>query len=469
MEPLLDPVNDRFMRDMPGPPALCLFTEMLFPNTSSIPDWITLKSHLIKEGRVSKSDFLQIVSQARQLFAREPNLLQVIDPVTIIGDIHGQFYDLLKILDLGGDLEHTKLLFLGDFVDRGSFSIEILLLLYSLKINFPSRVFMLRGNHECRQLTTFFNFRKECLYKYDIEAYDAVMDSFDALPLACVVNKKFLALHGGISPGLKTLSNISSITRFAEPPRQGIFCDLLWADPIDSDTGVCEENFKPNEARGCSNYYGKTAVNRFLKKNKLFSVIRAHEVQIDGYKTYWWNGADEFPVVITVFSAPNYCDVYRNRGAIVKFNNGVLNIQQYSSSEHPYILPNFMDIFSWSIPFVTEKILEMLYNMLKASKRSEETERRIEEEMKIEQRPKIKRTSTFRKKVRAITNMMKTFKDLRVDNESILKMQGLYTNAKISKEIVRDGGDAVIGAVESFYLAKKLDKSNEQIPEYINL
>ncbi len=140
--------------------------------------------------------------------------MKVQDPVTVVGDLHGQYYDLQKILDLGGfpesrlkstdqlSLTQNKYLFLGDYVDRGSFSVEILLLLYSLKINFPNEVIMLRGNHECRQMTQYFNFRAECLLKYDGETYDLFMESFDALPIACIVNNKFLALHGGISPNL---------------------------------------------------------------------------------------------------------------------------------------------------------------------------------------------------------------------------------------------------------------------------
>jgi len=112
---------------------------------------------------------------------------------------------MVKMLDVGGSPETTKYLFLGDYVDRGSFSVEVVLLLYSLKLNFPGTIYMLRGNHECRQMTAFFNFRAECLYKYDLETYELFMDSFDALPIACLVNEKFLALHGGISPELKTL------------------------------------------------------------------------------------------------------------------------------------------------------------------------------------------------------------------------------------------------------------------------
>lgn len=129
----------------------------------------------------------------------------------MVGDVHGQFYDFVKLLEVGGNPTKTKYLFLGDYVDRGSFSCEVVLLLYSLKLNFPKTIYMLRGNHECRQMTQFFNFRAECIHKYDQETYELFMESFDALPIACLVNDKFLALHGGLSPELKTINDLKNL------------------------------------------------------------------------------------------------------------------------------------------------------------------------------------------------------------------------------------------------------------------
>ena len=109
---------------------------------------------------------------------------------------------------------------------------QVLLLIYSMKLTFPKRIWMLRGNHESRQMTQFFNFRDECEHKYDKTVFIAIMESFDCLPLGALVNGKFLALHGGISPELRSTNLINSVNRFEEPPRQGIFCDILWADPV---------------------------------------------------------------------------------------------------------------------------------------------------------------------------------------------------------------------------------------------
>ena len=168
-------------------------------------------------------------------------------------------------------------------------------------------------------MTSFFNFRAECLYKYDQEIYEKFMESFDFFPLAAIINGKFLAVHGGISPDLKSIEELNKMDRVKEPPRTGLFCDLLWSDPIDNEEGICENSYRPNDVRGCSYFYGADAVIKFLDKNNLLSVLRAHEAQIEGYKMHKWSNS-EFPVVITIFSAPNYCDVYGNKGALIKFD-----------------------------------------------------------------------------------------------------------------------------------------------------
>lgn len=245
--------------------------------------------------------------------------------MTIVGDIHGQYYDLIKLLEIGGNIINTKYLFLGDYVDRGCFSIEVLILLMALKINFENTMFMLRGNHECRLLTQSFNFKDECLAKYDQEVYECFMDFFNTLPLCAIVNGKFIAFHGGISPELITPQDINRIDRFMEPPKSGPMVDILWSDPVDSETGKLEMPFTPNSQRGCSYYFGAEALNRFLTHNKLMSCIRAHEVQIEGYKMHTWNNST-FPQIITVFSAPNYCDSYNNKGAVIMFSVNLLEL-----------------------------------------------------------------------------------------------------------------------------------------------
>jgi serine/threonine-protein phosphatase 2B catalytic subunit len=149
--------------------------------------------------------------------------LNLKDPITIVGDIHSQFYDLCKLIKIGGNPNKTNYLFLGDLVDRGNFGIEVLIFLMCIKIRYKNNINLLRGNHECRQLSNIFNFRSECLKKFDSEVYSLFMEMFDSLPLGAIVNGKFLAVHGGISPDLKTLSQLNKIDRFKEIPKKGLF------------------------------------------------------------------------------------------------------------------------------------------------------------------------------------------------------------------------------------------------------
>lgn len=468
VEPLSNPLNDRVRNEIEPPPHRPMPTELLFHNgPNRPPHFPTLKNHLRKEGRISKMDAINIIRQATEVFRKEKNLLELNYEVTIVGDLHGQFHDLLKLLDMVGDLSSKKLIFLGDYVDRGSYSVEVLLTLYTLKLTFPANFYLIRGNHECRQMTAYFNFRSECLYKFDQEFYDIVCESFDTLPLACLVNKKFLAVHAGISPELTTLDNISKANRFLEPPQGGLVCDLLWSDPVDNETGECEEKFKSNEVRGCSYFFGKNAVSTFLKRNKLLSLIRAHEVQLEGYKMHNWNGPGNFPLVITIFSAPNYCDMYNNKGAVINFNAGSdLDVQQFNYSGHPYLLPDFKDLFSWSIPFVIEKILDIMKNIFTPIQDTvevavQDSGQKVEE---LKSNIRESKIGTLRKKVKAMSRMMKMFKTIREEEEVIMQLKGLCPDQKIPRGLIQMGKKALEDALDGFMNAKSLDLINEKRP-----
>ena len=364
VDSLPDPFEDRVMKDVLPPPHLPLPHAKLFPK-KGVPDWKVLRDHLTREGKLEKADLLELINLFQAQIKSEPNILKIQDPVTVVGDIHGQFYDLLKLLEVGGSPETTKYLFLGDYVDRGAFSIECVLLLCAIKLNYKTTVLMLRGNHECRQMTSFFNFKQECEIKYDLEVYDKIMEAFDCLPISCLINEKFIAIHGGISPDIDKVLDITKINRFTEPPKTGPMCDMLWSDPVEKDEEALTVSWVENSTRGCSYVFGAKAATPFLTKNDILSIIRAHEAQMDGYKMHNWNPEMGFPSVITVFSAPNYCDVYSNFGAAIMFKDNNVNIKQYNCSPHPFILPHFMTIFNWSIPFVSEKISEMLMHIIK--------------------------------------------------------------------------------------------------------
>lgn len=250
------------------------------------------------------------------VFKDEPNLVNIPEPICIVGDIHGQYADLLNMISKAGEPGGLNYLFMGDYVDRGVFGVEVCILLFSLKLNFPKNVVLLRGNHESRNMTETFTFREEVLMRFDLEVYDLFMEVFDAMPIAAQIAKKYLAMHGGISPQLSKLEQINSIDRFQEIPLDGIFCDLLWADPMDDEEAVNGE-FKENPERDCSNYFGKKPVKSLLRKHKLLSIFRGHQVKQEGFHMHKWGAKDAFPYVITIFSAPNYCGTYKNKASVL--------------------------------------------------------------------------------------------------------------------------------------------------------
>ena len=464
IEFLPDPFDDRVIKEVKPPPHLPLPKNKIFPKPN-IPDWKVLRHYLTIEGRIAKSNLLELISLFESQIKQEPNILKIKDPVTVVGDLHGQFYDLIKCLEVGGNLEDTKYLFLGDYVDRGNYSIENLILLMAIKLNFKNSVLMLRGNHECRQMTSFFNFKLECEVKYDSEVYLRFIEVFDCLPIACLINEKFIAVHGGISPQINFIDDIMKINRFTEPPKAGALCDLLWSDPCNKDKDAIKINFAANVNRGCSYVFGNKAVVPFFEKNNIISIIRAHEAQVEGFKIYKWNPILDFPSVITVFSAPNYCDVYNNKAAVVKFKNNIVNIQQYNYSPHPFILPNFLNIFTWSIPFISEKISEMLIHIIKKDPNYNEKDINDNEDSNI-----VENTinNSLRLKVKFISILMKMYRSLREESELIMKLKGFCPGNKIPKGILIQGPEALKSALERYKKVRRLDRVNEGMPKNYN-
>ncbi|KAI6165933.1 Metallo-dependent phosphatase-like protein [Pisolithus thermaeus] len=460
--------QERVVKDVQAPAMLTPTNAQFFSRQdSNKPDIAFLKNHFYREGRVSEDQALWIIEKATALLRTEPNVLHVDAPITVCGDVHGQYYDLMKLFEVGGTPADTRYLFLGDYVDRGYFSIECVLYLWSLKIWYPDTLFLLRGNHECRHLTDYFTFKLECKHKYSERVYEACMESFCALPLAAIMNKQFLCIHGGLSPELTTLDDIRAIDRFREPPTNGLMCDILWSDPVeDFGQEKTNESFLHNHVRGCSYFFTYQAACQFLERNNLLSIIRAHEAQDAGYRMYRKTKTTGFPSVITIFSAPNYLDVYNNKAAVLKYESNVMNIRQFNCTPHPYWLPNFMDVFTWSLPFVGEKITDMLVAVLNTCTK-EELEESDEESVPspvAQVDDTVERRKVIKNKILAVGRMARVFALLREESEKVSELKSISASGKLPYGTLALGTEGIKEAITGFEDARKSDIENERLP-----
>ncbi|KAK1349500.1 calcineurin-like phosphoesterase [Hamiltosporidium tvaerminnensis] len=290
--------------------------------------------------RLFKCEYLEedevksLCDMATELFIKEPNVLSIKAPVTICGDVHGQFYDLMELFSVGGLPPVTNYLFMGDYVDRGFHSVETLSLLLGLKIKNPQNIFLLRGNHESRQITQVYGFYDECIRKYgNSNVWKYFTDLFDALPLSAVVNSDTFCCHGGLSPSLNTIDDIKLIDRHVEVPHDGGMCDLLWSDPDEkAGWGV--------SPRGAGYTFGQDITKNFNMVNNLKMVCRAHQLVMDGFN---WNHNKG---CVTIFSAPNYCYRCGNMATLMEMN-------EYGSHEFTQFEPSPKssdDVISTKIP-----------------------------------------------------------------------------------------------------------------------
>jgi serine/threonine-protein phosphatase 4 catalytic subunit len=222
----------------------------------------------------TKEQLFAIINQVRMILAKEPNTLILDPPIIVVGDIHGQFYDLLNMFDMVGYPPSKQFLFLGDYVDRGYDSVETILLLFALKIKYKNSIHLLRGNHESRTLTYIYGFRDECLRKYDEFVWMEICDVFEYLPISSLIGSKVFAVHGGISPRIKALEEIEKENRVDEENK---LMDLLWSDPSD------ECGFKEN-SRGAGYLFGEDVCKAFLDDNDLKYIVRSHQLVEEGYK-----------------------------------------------------------------------------------------------------------------------------------------------------------------------------------------
>ncbi|EEQ30143.1 sporulation-induced protein [Microsporum canis] len=315
---------------------------------------------------LSEHHMKQLCEVVKEYMMEESNIQPVSAPVTICGDIHGQFYDLLELFRVAGGMpgdtrpaapstqapiitsedieppttitdpklkqrlrkssppnsvieddgdEETdgqatnasrtedtspigNFIFLGDYVDRGYFSLETLTLLLCLKARYPNRITLVRGNHESRQITQVYGFYDECVQKYgNASVWKACCQVFDFMTLGVIVDGKVLCLHGGLSPEIRTLDQVRIVARAQEIPHEGAFCDLVWSDPDET-----EDLTWAVSPRGAGWLFGSRVADEFCAVNDLNLIARAHQLVNEGYKYHFDSHA-----MVTVWSAPNYC------------------------------------------------------------------------------------------------------------------------------------------------------------------
>ena len=272
--------------------------------------WAIEKQPVGTPSKLSREEIKYLCTEVRKIFIDQPILLELRAPMTICGDLHGQFHDMLRIFRLCGLPPTQNYLFLGDYVDRGQNSIETVCLAFAYKIKYPENFFMLRGNHESAPTNQYFGFYDECEARFDTQLWDIFCDVFNCLPLVAIIEDKIFCVHGGISPYLNSFDQIRNIQRPTEVPEEGIVCDLLWADP-EAEAEDWEEN-----SRGTSYVFGEEPLQRFLKKFNLDLVVRGHQAVMGGYDFTF----PDIKGVVTVFSAPNYCYTFKNKGGILQID-----------------------------------------------------------------------------------------------------------------------------------------------------
>jgi serine/threonine-protein phosphatase 5 len=285
--------------------------------------------------KIHRKYVFQIILAVKDLVYNEPTMVETqIEPghkLTVCGDTHGQYFDLLEIFRLNGFPSATHhYLFNGDFVDRGSWSTEIALLLYAYKWLYPTSFFLNRGNHETDDMNRMYGFEGECKAKYNERVFKLFSESFSALPLATLIGDKFFVLHGGLfSDDDTSLDDIRQLNRHSQrqPGQSGLMMEMLWTDPQTAPG-------RGPSKRGVGLQFGPDVTKRFCEKNGLEAIIRSHEVRMEGYEV------EHDGKCITVFSAPKYCDSTENKGAYINIESDYkLQYHKFDAVPHPDVKP----------------------------------------------------------------------------------------------------------------------------------
>uniref|UniRef100_A0A673CIJ2 Serine/threonine-protein phosphatase n=1 Tax=Sphaeramia orbicularis TaxID=375764 RepID=A0A673CIJ2_9TELE len=253
-----------------------------------------------KNVQLTENEIRGLCLKSREIFLSQPILLELEAPLKICGDVHGQYYDLLRLFEYGG------------FPPESKQSLETICLLLAYKIKYPENFFLLRGNHECASINRIYGFYDECKRRYNIKLWKTFTDCFNCLPVAAIVDEKIFCCHGGLSPDLQSMEQVRRVMRPTDVPDQGLLCDLLWADPDKDVLGWGEND------RGVSFTFGADVVTKFLHKHDMDLICRAHQVVEDGYEFFAKRQ------LVTLFSAPNYCGEFDNAGAMMSVDETLM-------------------------------------------------------------------------------------------------------------------------------------------------
>ena len=262
--------------------------------------------------QITEEEVFFLCENIKPILLDQPTLLQLGTPITVCGDLHGQFYDLLRIFDIAKYPPSTNYLFLGDYVDRGPQSVEIVALLFAFKIKYPNNFFLLRGNHETASINQYYGFLAECVKFFSKKLWVEINHAFNCLPIAAIIDDSIFCIHGGISPKISSLSEIDAFMRPSEIPPNSLISDLLWSDPC---VELLNDDWGPSE-RGVGFLYGKRSAQQFNKKFGFDLIIRAHQVAENGYVFPFQDDQS----VLTIYSATSMEDGFKQCGAFVSID-----------------------------------------------------------------------------------------------------------------------------------------------------
>jgi diadenosine tetraphosphatase ApaH/serine/threonine PP2A family protein phosphatase len=277
-------------------------------------DFESIFQAIQEDDHLPETVIVALMHTLRDIRYPEPNVLELRVPITVCGDTHGQIFDLFQLFEISGHLaDETTIeyLSLGDYVDRGYYSLETLGLLAALKVKYPSRVFLLRGNDESRQVNHMHGFCSDCMHVYGhIGVWTLCNEIFDLLPITALIAKAIFCVHGGLSKNIDFVEQFDLIVRRTELPAEGPLCDVCWSDPDDVEEWVVNK-------RGAGWLFGWNQVKKFLQLNGLRFMARSDQMVMEGFQWYFDNS------LITVWSAPNYMYRAGNKACVMKLSSGL--------------------------------------------------------------------------------------------------------------------------------------------------